>query len=64
VNRRDFELVAQALCDSKPREEDTSYLEQWEWTVEVMAARITVLDMRFSRDTFVKLCGMKEKLKT
>jgi hypothetical protein len=56
MTRKDLELVAQALNDSKPR--DQQQKDQWVWTIEILAAKLSTTNPRFDRDRFKKACGM------
>jgi hypothetical protein len=56
----DFELIADILKSSKPKlGERMSQFEQWEWTVEVFAARLKVKNPRLDVDAFKFACGIK-----
>lgn len=57
--RKDVEWMAETLLHSKPAPKSgLDMLEQWKWTVEVFAARLTTINERFNRDKFKKACGL------
>ena len=59
MTRKDFDLIAETLLNSKPAvKSGLDMLEQWQWTVEMFANRLTTTNTNFNRDKFKKACGL------
>jgi hypothetical protein len=62
MTRKDFQLIANALLASKPRQEACAEyddeLRRWEITVVCMAASLATTNSRFDRPKFVTACGL------
>lgn len=59
MRRLDFEVVAQAMNDAKPRGDSSSHLQllQWERSCESLANAFQQQTHCFERDRFLRNCG-------
>ncbi len=62
MTRKDFQLIADALKESKPEAEkkfhnQTAYMTQFMITCHCMADALATTNPRFDRDRFLTACG-------
>jgi hypothetical protein len=57
MRRLDFEIVAQAMNDAKPRNSSEDRLEQWRTDCETLADAFAAQSTCFDRVRFFKNCG-------
>lgn len=57
MTRKDYQLIANAFCDSKPVTETA--LTQWKNDVTILARALATTNPRFDRERFLKACGIE-----
>jgi hypothetical protein len=58
MTRKDFQLIADALKDSKPTTGEARAIhDQWNLTVSKVTDSLATTNPRFDRKAFVKACG-------
>lgn len=66
MSKKDYELLAKALKDSKPQKYPLEgdrlqvALVQWNSTVEIIAFDLANNNIRFNRNKFLSACGYNE----
>ena len=56
MSKKDFELIAQVLSDTKPSVGGGAR-DQWDWVVVDFAGMLTNTNPNFDRDRFYAACG-------
>ena len=59
MSRKDYELIAEALIDSRPDQDNVEAWSQWKFSVIRMAVALQSTNDRFNRSKFETYCEKK-----
>lgn len=58
MTKKDFELIAAALNQSRPSPYDGDKFDQWVYVVEDMVSKLRTTNDRFNSERFRTACGI------